>query len=143
MSKKFAIREMLNKDLEDAFVLWRVSFNKGFSDHFDTREMLERYLIRNPGFSSVAYDEGGKLVGALLCGHDGRRGSIYHTAVIDEYRGNGIGKKMEERSLSKLKEIGIETGFLFINISNPGSRELWESIGWQLINDVRYLYKEF
>lgn len=78
-----------------------------------------------------------------MCGHDGRRGSIYHTAVDKKYRFLGIGRKMEERSLEELKKLGISTGFLFINVNNPGSKEFWESIGWTVINDVKYLYKEF
>ena len=91
----------------------------------------------------MACTHGGKIIGALLCGHDGRRGSIYNTAVYNEHRMRGIGKMMEERSLSELKKIGITTGFLFINVKNTGSKEFWNSIGWEVIEDVRYLYKEF
>lgn len=87
--------------------------------------------------------KGGKIVGALMCGHDGRRGSIYHTAVYDEYRNKGIGKRMEQRSLEELRRVGITTGFLFINVNNPGSEEFWNSIGWTVIPNIKYLYKEF
>ena len=50
---------------------------------------------------------------------------------------------MEQRSISQLKNIGITTGFLFININNPGSKEFWTSIGWTVVEDVKYLYKQF
>lgn len=143
MTNQIIIRAMLDTDLKHALDLWKVSFNKGFSSSFDTIETLKKYLIRNPNFSTVACLETGKIVGALLCGHDGRRGSIYHTAVDKKYRNKGIGRMMEKRSLMELKKIGLTTGFLFININNPGSKEFWESIGWTVINDVKYLYKEF
>jgi len=142
MKNEFSIRVMNEKDIDDALVLWRQSFNRGFSEGFDTVDSITRYLERNVNLSTVAY-MGNQLIGALMCGHDGRRGSIYHTAVYPEYRDLGIGKQMEKRSLDELKNIGITTGFLFINVNNPGSREFWESIGWQVIDDVRYLYKEF
>lgn len=143
MKEKIIIREMRETDLDLALNLWKISFNAGFSSHFDTKEQLTKYLIRNPGLSTVACLKTGELIGALLCGHDGRRGSIYHTAICTEFRNKGFGRMMEQRSLMELKKIGISTGFLFINIKNPGSEEFWKSIGWTIINDIKYLYKEF
>lgn len=143
MNNEIIIRALKESDLEEAFKIWRVSFNAGFSTNFDTKESLVKYLKRNPELSSVACLKDGKVVGALMCGHDGRRGSIYHTAVLNECRNKGIGRKMEQRSLEELKKVGIATGFLFINIKNPGSEEFWKSIGWTVIPDIKYLYKEF
>ncbi|QOR35221.1 GNAT family N-acetyltransferase [Clostridium sp. 'deep sea'] len=139
MDVKIEIRAMEEADLDQALDLWKVSFNAGFSSSFDTKDRLSYYLNRNPSLSSVACLENGKLVAALLCGHDGRRGSIYHTAVYNEYRKKGIGRKMEERSLLELNKIGITTGFLFINTNNPGSKNFWQSLGWKVINDVKRL----
>lgn len=34
----------------------------------------------------------GKVVGAILCGHDGRRGCLYHVCVDPEYRMQESGK---------------------------------------------------
>lgn len=143
MSSDIIIREMIHDDIDAALSLWRTAFNAGFSGNFDTYEVINKYLLHNPGFSSVAYTVDSNLVGALMCGHDGRRGSIYHTAVNPQYRRMGIGHRMEERSLNKLSDSGITSGFLFINIRNPGSKEFWTDIGWDIIGDIRYLYKEF
>ncbi len=143
MADKIIIRAMKKTDLDDALKLWITAFNAGFSAGFDSKEVLLRYMDRNPDLSTVACMEDGTLVGALMCGHDGRRGSIYHTAVYPDYRHQGIGHRMEKRSLAALKAIGITTGFLFIHVKNPGSEAFWNSIGWQTITDIRYLYKEF
>ncbi len=143
MNDEIVIRAMKEADLEEALRLWKISFNAGFSINFDTEEVLVKYLNRNPELSSVACTKGGKIVGALMCGHDGRRGSIYHIAVYDEYKNKGIGRRMEQRSLVELKKVGITSGFLFININNPGSEEFWNSIGWTVIPEIKYLYKEF
>ncbi len=143
MDNEIEIREMKESDLDEALQLWRISFTAGFSSSFDTKETLIKYLSRNPGLSSVACTKDGKVIGALMCGHDGRRGSIYNTAVYNEYRKKGIGRKMEQRSLEELKKVGITTGFLFININNPGSEEFWNSVGWTVAPAIKYLYKEF
>lgn len=143
MKDEIVIRAMKESDLDEALELWKMSFKAGFSTGFDTKETLIRYLRRNPEFSSVACTKEGRIVGAIMCGHDGRRGSIYHTAVYREYRNKGIGKSMEQRSIQELKKVGITTGFLFINVNNPGSEEFWKSIGWVVIPEIKYLYKKF
>ena len=143
------IREMKKEDINEALEIWKKAFNAGYSSSFDTYEVIERYLDRNSGFSTVAVEDDksskfyNQIVGALLCGHDGRRGSIYHTAVIPEMRGKQIGKKMQERATNELAKVGIHSGFLFVNVNNHDSREFWESVGWKVIEDIKYLYKEF
>jgi ribosomal protein S18 acetylase RimI-like enzyme len=64
----------------------------------------------------VACQENGKIVGTLMCGHDGRRGSIFNTAVIPEYQNHGIGSLMQNRSLNALSEIGIHSCFFYLLI---------------------------
>ena len=46
-------------------------------------------------------------MGSILCGHDGRRGYIYHTAVLSDYRGRGIGTELVQAALKGLEEAGI------------------------------------
>ena len=87
------IRAMTLNDYENVHALWmRI---KGFSIRSidDSQEGVERFLKRNPGISVVA-EEDGRIVGAILCGHDGRRGCLYHVCVDPDYRLKGIGKSM-------------------------------------------------
>ncbi|WP_307724669.1 GNAT family N-acetyltransferase [Sporolactobacillus inulinus] len=44
------------------------------------------------------------MVGVILCGHDGRRGYIYHTAVDRSYRRQGIGKQLVSVGIDALKK---------------------------------------
>jgi N-acetylglutamate synthase len=67
-------------DAYDAVLaLWRQCEGIGLSQA-DSRENIQRYLERNPGMSFIATFNG-TVVGAVLCGHDGRRGYIHHLAV--------------------------------------------------------------
>ena len=60
------------------------------------------FIRRNPTTSMVAVCDG-KIVGAILCGHDGRRAGLYHVCVQENYRKHGIGQKLVERCLEALK----------------------------------------
>src|SRR5437773_6597962 len=68
----------------------------------DDRESVAQFLVRNPGLSRVALD-GSAVVGVALCGHDGRRGHIYHLAVDLAYRGCGLGKRLVHEWLEGLR----------------------------------------
>jgi len=59
-------------DYEDAAALWYTTEGLVLRDA-DRPEAIASYLERNPGSSFVAVD-GERLVGTVLCGHDGRQG---------------------------------------------------------------------
>lgn len=68
---------------------------------------ITAYLERNPGFSFVA-KYNGKIIGAVMCGHDGRRGLLHHLAVDNQFRKMGIGKTLLQMSLEQLGKINIK-----------------------------------
>ncbi len=74
----------------------------------DSKEGVERFLKRNPTTSVVA-EEDGKIVGAILCGHDGRRGCFYHVCVDEQYRKRGIGKSMVVTCMKELQKEAAST----------------------------------
>jgi len=76
----------------------------------DSEESISRYLKRNLNLSFVYYKDN-KIIGSILCGHDGRRGYIHHTCVLPEYRGQSIGRSLVEKSLEELKNQGIDKCF--------------------------------
>jgi ribosomal protein S18 acetylase RimI-like enzyme len=82
--------------------LWEQCEGIGLSNS-DSKENIQLYLNRNPGMSFIA-ELGNQLVGAILAGHDGRRGYIHHLAVLPNYRRQGIGSLMVKNSLNKLKD---------------------------------------
>ncbi len=134
------IKAMKLSDYEEVVSLWTETKKLGFSPQFDTKTVIDTYLKRNPECSSAARLDG-RIVGAALCGHDGRRGSIYHVAVLSEYRRQGIATKLIERCIEQLKRDGIHNGFLFS--SNPVSQKFWEKQGWQVLPSINYHYKGF
>ncbi|AJG99119.1 GCN5 family acetyltransferase [Clostridium beijerinckii] len=133
MNNTIVVKAMKESDIDQVIKLWRDIFGSSFLEEYVTKEQLITYLKKNPKASSVACNEDGKVIGALLCGSDGIRGFIYHIAIYSEYRVNEIEKRMLDRSLAKLKEIGIKTGFIFTQSSNHDMEVAFNSIGWVVI----------
>jgi putative acetyltransferase len=125
------VREFLASDLDDAVELWSKSDGVGLNES-DTREALLRFLTRNSGQSAVAVDSG-TLVGAILCGHDGRRGTIHHLAVAPPWRRRGVGSQLVEYCLSRLREAGIPRCNLYLYDENEAGQRFWEHHGWQAV----------
>jgi ribosomal protein S18 acetylase RimI-like enzyme len=70
-------------------------------------------------------------VGAVLCGHDGRRGYIYHLAVDPKYQGRGVGKRLIDECLAGLKRVGLERANILVAKDNPRGLEFWRRSGWE------------
>jgi ribosomal protein S18 acetylase RimI-like enzyme len=122
-------REMTIEDYEASYRLWLGTDGMALSEA-DSEQAIAGYLKRNPGFSFVC-EMDGRLVGTILCGHDGRRGYVYHTAVHPELRGRGIGRELVSRSLAKLREAGITKCHLFVLEDNEIGARFWRGAGWQ------------
>ena len=89
--KTFTVRTMRTEDYEGLYALWKTIRGFGMRSLDDSREGVERFLRRNPTTSVVAVDGEGAIVGGILCGHDGRRGCLYHVCVREDWLRQGIG----------------------------------------------------
>lgn len=132
-------RLMNIEDYEQAYDLWLLCGN-GLNNKDDSREGIDKYLKRNPTTSFVAVCEE-KVVGVILCGHDGRRGIIQHACVSPEYRLFGIGSKLVDLALEALKAEGINKVLLVAFKKNEGGNKFWESQGFTLREDLNYRNK--
>ena len=112
--------EITVNDYDQLYEMWAITENIGLSNA-DTRNAIAGYLERNPGFST-ALQEDGKIIGAVLCGHDGRRGYLYHLVVRPEYRGCGLARKLVDISLGKLSRAGIEKCHIMVIAGNEDGR---------------------
>jgi ribosomal protein S18 acetylase RimI-like enzyme len=101
----------------------------------DAREAVEAYLHQNPGLSFVAC-AGEQVVGAVLCGTDGRRGYLQHLVVARTHRRAGIGRRLAERAAAALATRGIDKCHLMVLPSNAGARAFWRRVGWAERPDV-------
>ena len=124
------IRIMTIDDYDALFKMWKNTPNMGLRSLDDSREGIERFLKRNPQTNFVAYGDG-KLIGAILSGHDGRRGYIYHTVVLPEYRRKGIGSVLVDTAVDSLRKEGITRVCLNVMEANEAGKAFWLNRGWE------------
>ena len=131
------IRTMTIEDYEEVYALWKSIRGFAMRSLDDSREGVERFLGRNP-VSSVVAEEDGKIVGSILCGHDGRRGCLYHVCVHRDYRMRGIGKAMVVHAMNALKQEQISKVSLIAFTKNDIGNAFWNRIGWTKRLDLNY-----
>ena len=125
-------REFVLSDHDQAVALWNEVESVEICEG-DSREEVAEYLKRNPGLSRVA-EADGKIVGAVMCGHDGRRGWIYHLAVAKEYRGRGVGKLLLDDCLRGLQKAGLKRAIILVEGKNAAGQKFWLREGWEEID---------
>ena len=131
------IRVMTIEDYDEVYGLWKKIRGFGIRSVDDSREGIARFLKRNPTTSVVAVEDG-KIVGGILCGHDGRRGCFYHVCVDADYRRRGIGKAMVVAAMEALKEEEINKVSLIAFTKNDIGNAFWNTIGWTKRLDLNY-----
>jgi len=137
MNKEYIIRVMTEEDYDQVKALWMTI--KGFAIRSvdDSREGVSAFIRRNPSTSVVA-EANGEIVGSILCGHDGRRGCLYHVCVREDWRMHGIGKQMVVRCMDALKAEKINKVSLIAFTQNDIGNAFWKTIGWTKREDLNY-----
>jgi len=131
------IRNMTPADYAGVYALWMSCPGMGLNDVDDSERGIRCYLERNPGTCFAAV-EGDRLVGAVLSGHDGRRGYIYHTAVAPDWQRQGIGGKLVEAALDALRSAGITKVALVVFSRNEAGNAFWAKMGFTAREDLTY-----
>ena len=119
------IREMTIDDYEEVYHLWKQIKGFGIRSIDDSREGVERFLMRNPTTSVVAEK-------------DGMRGCLYHVCVDEAYRRHGIGTAMVVKAMEALKAEQINKVCLIAFTKNDIGNAFWNTIGWTEREDLNY-----
>lgn len=134
------IRVMTIDDYEAVLNLWLSIDGMGMRSLDDSREGIEKFLKRNPTTCFV-FELDEMVIGAVLTGHDGRRGHIYHAAVLEQYRGKGYGKQLVDTALEALKKEGINKAALVVFRDNQLGNAFWKKYGFGERLDLVYRNK--
>lgn len=77
------------------------------------------------------------IIGTILCGHDGRRGFIYHLAVDKNYRNMSIAKTLIGKSIKVLRSQGIKRCMLMADNINESAKSFWTNMKWRKRDDLQ------
>ena len=134
------IRLMTMEDYDGIYELWMSCVGMGLNNLDDSKDGIEKFLLRNPATCFVA-EEDGRIVGVILAGNDGRRGYIYHTAVNPSFRNQGIGAALVESAMEALQSLGINKVALVVFSKNKDGNDFWEKLGFTTRGDLVYRNK--
>ena len=130
-------RLMTIEDYDAVYRLWLSTPGMGLNTTDDSREGIGRYLRRNPTTCFVA-ECGGEVVGVILSGHDGRRGFIHHTAVLPDFRRQGVARQLLDCAMAALEREGIHKVALVAFGRNEVGNAFWERMGFTVREDLVY-----
>jgi ribosomal protein S18 acetylase RimI-like enzyme len=133
----YKIKTMNIGDYKEIINLWKNTPGIGLSGNDDTRKSIKIFLEKNKNICFVAETDK-QIIGTIMAGNDGRRGHIYHLMVKEEYRNNGIGKKLLENVEKALKREGIRKVFIVAFKRNKLGNNFWESNGYKARKDLNY-----
>jgi ribosomal-protein-alanine N-acetyltransferase len=136
----FTVRLMTLSDYDAVYAMWLNTNGMGLNDVDDSRDGIAKFIIRNPNTNFVA-EQGSEIVGAIMTGHDGRRGHIHHTAVRDDCRRSGIGSALVGAAMNALKMEGITKVSLVAFTRNEHGNAFWEAQGFSARADLTYRNK--
>ncbi|HJO95411.1 MAG TPA: GNAT family N-acetyltransferase [Victivallales bacterium] len=128
------IRLMTIEDYDKLIKLFRLTPGIAIREA-DSKDAIDRYLKRNANLNFVAVIND-KIIGCVMCGHDGRRGYLQHLIVKSECRNKGIGEKLFNKCLEGLSDIGIYKAHLFVFKNNEIGNKFWLKKGWTFRDDV-------
>lgn len=131
------IRVMTAEDYDGVYALWSHTPGLRLNPVDDSPRGIQAYLARNPSTSFVAEAQG-RIVGALLAGHDGRRGFLYHAAVHPQFRRRGIGARLAEHAVTALEREGIQKAALVAFAQNEAGNRFWDRMGFSRRTDLVY-----
>jgi len=134
------IRKMTIADYDYVYDLWLKTPGMGLNNSDDSRQGIEKYLRRNPETCFVA-EKDNMIIGVILCGNDGRRGYIHHTAVSVLERKNGVGTALVNAAVNALKSEGINKVALVVFAKNELGNSFWEKSGFTVREDLIYRNK--
>ncbi len=121
------IREMTIEDYDAVVEIWKGLPGMGLSSA-DERTSLSAFLEKNRE-TCLVMENGGRIVGTVLGGWDGRRGYIYHLAVARDFWGHGAGSSLMDEVERLLKKLGAQRIHLMIYRDN-GASAFYEKRGW-------------
>lgn len=116
-------------DYPEVLALWRATPNIGLDDS-DSAPAIANFFARNQELSLVVVLPDGAIAAAVLCGHDGRRGFLYHLAVAEGHRRQGFARLLITACLGRLAKLGIQKCSVHLFDDNPEGRAFWLHLGW-------------
>ena len=119
----------INKSqIQEALDFWKIHA-ENHSRPFDSADLVSQLIERDPDALILAIHEG-KIVGTVIAGWDGWRGSIYRLAVDGNLKGQGLGRQLMEKAEERLKTLGATRVNAVVNEENLAAHSFYQRLGY-------------
>ncbi len=118
------------EDYDAAIALWKAAGPGINVRRSDEPEMIAHKLQRDPDLFLVAEAQG-QIIGTVIGGYDGRRGMVYHLAVVASARQRGVGAALMDELESRLRQKGCIRCYLMVTAENENAMRFYEARGWE------------
>jgi ribosomal protein S18 acetylase RimI-like enzyme len=98
--------------------------------HTDDVENVRQLIERDPVALIVA-ELDHRLVGSVIAGWDGWRGSIYRLAVVPDQRRQGLGRQLVRRAEERLAQAGAVRCQAIVVETESQAVAFWKASGWE------------
>jgi ribosomal protein S18 acetylase RimI-like enzyme len=98
--------------------------------HTDNVESVRRLIERDPAALIVA-EVDDRLVGSVIAGWDGWRGSIYRLAVVPDHRRRGLGRQLVRRAEERLARVGAVRCQAIVVETEKQAVAFWRASAWE------------
>jgi len=139
----WTIRAAQAEDIPAMLKLWQ-DVEEIKSNIADTPERVQGFLELNQSSFMVAVAEK-SLIGTIMGGYNGWRGSIYHLVVDPRFRGYGIARDLMEHCLAALCRRGAVRVDLTTLSFNTRAQAFYRKMGFVQRSDIKnfsYTYQQ-
>ncbi len=128
----WSIRSARDDDIDAVLALWALA--DALPSVTDDAESLRRLLAFDASAVLVA-DAGDDVVGSLILGWNGWRGSFYRLAVAPEHRRLGLATALVREGEHRLRERGAVRLDAIVATDQAPAMSFWRAAGYQLQNE--------
>ena len=89
-------------------------------------------MLRDPEALLLAETEEGEIVGTLIVGWNGWRGTFYRMAVDPAHRRQGFATALVRAGEERLRALGARRLDAIVETHEPGAMAFWASAGYEL-----------
>ncbi len=121
------IRTGLADDFPAVLGLW--IGGKAEPTHTDDVASL-RALVDHQGSTLLVAEDDGAVIGSVIAGWDGWRGSVYRLVVAPGHRREGLGRQLLEAAESHLRSVGAARLQAIVVETESLATAFWRASGW-------------
>ena len=125
------------QDYTSVISLWKTAGDGVHVRSSDNPDEIEKKLQRDPDLFLIA-ELDGEIVGTVMGGYDGRRGMMYHLAVAQDHRKQGIATQLVDELEKRLRLKGCIRYYLLVTRDNEPAIRFYEKRGWERMELFTY-----